>query len=442
MSPNGDLGYYADGLAEEITTTLAEAENLRVIPRTTAFHYRGTDLGTIAAELDVDGVLQGSVRKSGDTLRVSMQLIRASDGRQLWSESYDRPATGAFEIQEEIARTVAATLERRLVNAQRDESRFRPEPGAFETYLKASFEQDSNTPASIQRSIRLFEEVLDQDPDFAPAYAGLVNSYVLNIQWGFTPPEATRTAAGEAAERSLELGGAHPEAIAAAAAYHMIYEWDFDGAQELLVSAEDQDAPVIRLVRGWIAASRGRVDEALPDLRGAQASASHARFAKQITAWVELLSGATDEGLRSSQALVEEASDSPMSYLLLASALMDGGELDEAESALDRVDVLAGRSSPVSISARGILAATRGERAKAERLLGELDGLAEHDYVPATYRARVLLALGENDRALRELEKASENGSLLVLGLVLDPKFDPIRERPAFQEILQRANLL
>ncbi len=278
MSPNGDLGYYADGLAEEITTTLAEAENLRVIPRTTASHYRGMDLGTIAAEIDVDGVLQGSVRKSGDILRISMQLIRASDGRQLWSANHDRLATDAFEVQEEIARTVAATLERRLTTAQLDEPRFRPEPGAFETYLKASFEQDLNTPASIQRSIRLFEETLDQDPDFAPTYAGLVNSYILNILWGFTPPDATRVAAGEAAERSLGLGGAHAEAIGAAAAYHTIYEWDIDGAQELLASAEEQDAPAVRFVRGLIAAARGRADEALQDLRAAQASAPYARL--------------------------------------------------------------------------------------------------------------------------------------------------------------------
>ncbi len=265
MSPNGDYGYYGDGLAEEITTTLASVEGLHVVPRTTAFAFRDHELGAVGEDLQVDAVLQGSVRKSGDTLRIAAQLIRASDGRQIWNESYEEADDSAFQVQEGIARSVATAIEKELGVSESPT----PLPEAYEEYLKGRYELSRTTPASVNRAILLFESAIEADPDYASAHAGLVQAYVVNVLWGFAAPNETRELAREATELALALDeGDHEEALAAAAAYELIYEWDMEPTQELLDRAADAGirSEAIHTMQGLLFTAQHRLDEAQAEL--------------------------------------------------------------------------------------------------------------------------------------------------------------------------------
>ena len=275
MSPERDHEYFGDGLAEEITTALASVEGLEVVPRTSAFRFKGerVDLKTIASELGSDLLLQGSVRVSDGKLRVQVQLIRAEDGRQLWAETYDRPLEDAFEVQEDIARSVARAVEKKLSHPRSEDERYIPATGAYDDFLRGTFEREKNTPLSLARSIELFQSAIEKDPDFAPAHAGLVQSYALNLLWGFAPPSESREAARKASERALALAGDHPEALAAAACYRITYDGDLTGAEDLLSRSGDREE--IRPVRGIVLAARGRLDEAAREMDRATSLARH-----------------------------------------------------------------------------------------------------------------------------------------------------------------------
>ncbi len=166
MSPAREYEYFGDGLAEEITTALASVAGLDVVPRTSAFRFKDepVDLKTIASALGADPILQGSVRVSDGKLRVQAQLIRAADGRQLWTETYDRPLADAFEVQQEIATAVAHAVERELAHPPSGDARYVPVPAAYDDYLRGTYEREKSTPLSLSRSIHHFESAIEKNP--------------------------------------------------------------------------------------------------------------------------------------------------------------------------------------------------------------------------------------------------------------------------------------
>lgn len=432
MSPGGDFGYYGDGLAEEITTTLAGADGLRVVPRTTAFAFRDRDLATVGEELRVDAVLQGSVRKAGDVLRIAAQLIQTRDGRQIWNESFEEDDDNAFQVQEGIARAVALAIEKELGVATISA----PNPLAYEECLKARYELSRMTPASVARAIDLFESAIEADSDYAPAHAGLVQAYAVYVLWGFAPPDDTREQARQASELALALDGDHEEALAAAAAYQIIYEWDLARAQEILDRAADAGirSDAIHTMQALVFLVRGDLDRAEAELEESIALAPHAPFVHYVYAKVVYFSGRDDDALRILSELHEWAPDYILAPGLISRIRLHQGEVELAEAALDEFDRVTS-DSRLELALRAAFEAHVGREAEARALLATLQ--QSESYVPPAFVARVLTALGDEDGALDALERGARERSLPVLLLASDPDLDPLRSSERFDALLE-----
>jgi serine/threonine-protein kinase len=445
MSPDSDHEYYGDGLAEEITTTLAGVEGLSVVPRTSAFRFKGSDLDlrSIASELGADAVLQGSVRRSKDALRIQVQLLRGLDGRQIWSRTYDRRASDAFEVQAEIAGSVARAVEKRLGVSPVEDEHYVPTAEAYEDYLRGTFEREKNTPASLARSIQYFESAIDRDPDFAPAHAGLVESYVSNVLWGFSPPSDTREAARVASERAVALQGGNPEALAAAALYRMIYEWDFKGAETLLERGFRESGPdngPLHLVRGVLLDSEGKLEEASRDLELAERKLPRSPLAKHLRAAISFQRGSLEEARAKTESLLEWAPDYPLALLLLSRVEQKLGRSVEALEALSSFE----RSVPgtsLALASRAVLLAREGRTGESRELLSKLESLRREVYLPPAFLARVHAALGDLDEAFRELERAADERSFPLLLLTVDPDYEPLRAHPRYRALVSSLGL-
>ena len=434
MSPGADYGYYGDGLAEEITTTLAAVPGLAVVPRTTAFAFRDRDLDAIRQNLGSEAVLQGSVRKSGETLRIAAQLIRSRDGRQIWNESFEVADDRVFEAQQRIARSVAIAIQKKLVGAQRPA----PAPAAYERYLKGRYELSRTTPSSVKRAIALFEAAVEADPDYAPAHAGLVQAYVMNVLWGFNPPDESRALAQEAAELALASDGDHEEALAAAAAYELIYEWDFEQAQTLLDQAAGAGigSDAIHTMQGLLFAAQGRLQEAAAELDASMRMAPDDKpFVHYLSANVAFFERRDEDALNTLAAMRAWAPDYVLAIALVSKIRLHRGELDEAAEALEHFERVSSETA-FGLALRAIFTARVGREAEARE---GVDRLRERDdYVPAAFIARVLVALGDHEGALDELDRAAEDRSLPVLTIAVDPDFDALRSEPRFDALLAR----
>ena len=273
MSQLKDQEFFGDGIAEELTNTLTRLQGLYVAPRTSAFQFKGQslDIRDIGERLGVDHVVQGSVRKSGDDLRITAQLIQAADGTNLWSETYDRREEEVFAVQEEISRSIANALQVKLL-ASSDEywtDHYMADAGLYELYLRGRCHLNAGTELDTNRAVDLFEDVLAQDPDYAPAYSGLVDSYASLAYWGFASPQELAEDARRAAEKALELGGNMVDAQLAIAAYEILFRWDWSRG-ELAVRRALQIEPASARAHQWygrLLTMRGRLDEALSEAR-------------------------------------------------------------------------------------------------------------------------------------------------------------------------------
>ncbi len=441
MSPDGDHQFYGDGLADEITTTLASLGGVEVAPRTSTFRFKESseDLKTIGSELSVDAVLQGSVRRFDDRLRVSVQLIRVDDGKQIWSENYDRADVEAFAVHDEIAGSVAHAVRGSLVEAASRPADSVPAGGAYEDYLRGRFERERNTPAALERSITLFEGALDKDPDYAPAYAGLVQAYALSSLWGLSSPGQTRGAAREAAEHAVALDSDHPEAFAAAAAYELLYEWNVGEAESILDLGlrRSPESVELLLMRALAHASRGRLAAAREDIDEAVRHSPNHPLAHHLRASMDFHSGAYVQAAEECRSLLEWAPDYPLSWLLLSRSQARLGRFGEASETLDTFERLAGEGALV-VSHRAVLRALENRVDDARALLQQIDALGRDSYVPPMLRARARASLGETELALGDIERAYEERSLSLLWLSVDPDFASLGDEPRFQAIAGR----
>ena len=235
MSPGKDQEYFADGMSEELLNLLAQLPKLHVIARTSSFSFKGkeADIATIARTLNVAHVLEGSVRKSGDTVRITAQLIRASDSTHLWSQTYDRKLTDVFKVQDEIARAVVAALQVKLLPADRERLVAAPTVNAeaYDAYLKGLYHWYKLSPEGLDTAERYFELALSKDPGYARAYAGIGLLWMGRAQMGFVPPKDAAPKANAAAVKAVELDDALPDAHYALAIVSTWANWDWPTAE-------------------------------------------------------------------------------------------------------------------------------------------------------------------------------------------------------------------
>src|SRR5881409_3760977 len=430
----------------EFLAALQGVEGLRVASRTSVFALKGKpqDVRAIGALLGAAWVLEGTVRRAGDRLRISAQLTSTEDGQLLWSERYDRTLADVFAIQEEIARTIVDTLRATsfadlTAPAAR---RYTQSIAAYGLYLKGRYAWNKRTQEDITEAIRYFEQAIAEDPAYAPAYAGLSDSYALQLDYRSVAVADGFARAKEYARKALQLDETVAEAHASLGWALFIYDWDWDGAGREFQRAIELD-PRYPTAHQWFAfflAAMGRLDEALvaghTALELDPASVSIRRsmgFAYYYARRYDQARYHLSRALAMNPTAFE-------TYRFLALALAQQGQWAEAERATREAMALPG-SGPYTIATLGYVLARTGRRAEAEDQLAELDALRRTGYVSPVAYAMLHLGLEQWPQALDWVERAYQERRGWLAYLKVNPILDPLRGHPGLDVLLRRMRL-
>jgi adenylate cyclase len=440
LSPGRDHEWFSDGLTEELLNALSTIRGLRVAARTSTFATRGQNLeiGELAARLNVSHVLEGSVRRSGDRLRVSVQLILAAGGYNLWSQVFDRPLADVFEIQEEISRAIARELRVRLGGEVQAVARA-TDPATYDLYLRGLFHWRKGTREDVERAVEQFGAAVERDPGFALAWVGLADAYNRLANWGHRPPREVLPLARAAAQHAVELDSVL--APARATLGHTLRWWDHDrtaAGRELRRALELQPDHVESLEwYAWYLADEGRTGEAVELYRRAgkldPLSSSAVGMLTNMLVFADRYKEAVTHGEHVARTMANPVGVGSTSY---AYALYRIGRGAEAISMLERYP---GRRHLLT-AMLGYLYAVSGRPDDARQVLADFRRAAEREYVPAVDLALVHLGLGEHEAALTELERAWEEGSLPPQ-VNVTPWFEPLREHPRFVALVRNLGL-
>lgn len=442
LGGEADNEYFSDGLAEEILNALGQVEALKVAARSSAFSFRGkaTDIATIAGKLQVANVLEGSVRRAGQRIRVTIQLVDARTGFQVWSARYDRQMEDIFELQDEIARAITERLKVSLdAGAKRSTSNLE----AYELYLKGRYYW-AQRPQGIGKAIEYFERAADKDPNYARARAGLADCYVTLGSWenGTMPPVEAMAKAKEAAGKALELDERLAEAHTTLAYRTTHHDWDWACAEAQFQHAFELN-PNYAVCHHWYShylTAVGRTEESLKaskrcleldplDLVINVHMAWHYHFARQYEQAVEQCCKTSE---------LHPNSFWPAYFFGLA--YEQQGHVDLAIEEF-RTSVRMSGNVTFATAALGHLYGIAGKANEACVVYEELKARSERAYVPAYDIALVCTGMGWNDQALEYLARAHQERSGWITYLNVDPRLDPLRHDPRFVDLLRRVRL-
>ena len=437
--------YFADGMTEAVIGRLSMIHGLRVISRTSVMRYKDTHTSApeIAKTLGVDAIVEGSVVREGNRIRVHAQLIRCATDEHFWSETYDRELGDALALESEVAQAIAARVEVSITGVERARLiAARPvSPEVYESYLKGQFAANYSR-AAVERSIAYFEEAIRMDPAFAPAYLGLANAYdALGTSGiGGASPREVRPKVISAARKALELDPTIAEAHGLlAVVYQEQWQWgDAEGEFKRVFELTPNDAGAHLAYAGWLLC-QGRTEEA-------QAWSRRARELDPLgvggnnVGWILFHSRHYDEAIRELRSALAVRPNDGSIYWFLGFALIANGQADEAIPVLENAVALTDRS-PAVIGVLIRAYAHAGRRTEALRLLDELKRRQQKGYIPTAAFVNAYLGLGDNERAIIWLERAYEEQSLIMEYIKVHPFFDPLRGDPRFEDLVRRVGL-
>ena len=442
-SPDPENEYLSDGITDELIDALAKVEGLRVASRTSVFALKGKpqDVRATGALLGASEVLEGTVRKSGDRLRITAQLSSADDGRLLWSQRYDRTLHDVFAIQDEIARTIVDTL--RVTSfadlGPQPARRYTQSVTAYGLYLRGRFAWNNRTQEGVLESIRYFEEAIAEDPRYALAYTGLSDAYALQLDYRSVPVAEGFALAKHYARRALDLDDTLPEAHASLAWVLFVYDWQWEEARHEFRRSIELD-PQYATAHQWYAfllASRGRLDEALVEGHTAQELEPTSVSVRRTLGWLYYYARRYEQAryhLARAAAMNPSAEET---YRVLGLTLAIEGQLDEAERVL-RDAVLMEGASTYTTATLGYALARAGKRAEAEDVLRQLEARRTREYVSPVAFATLHLGLGNLDAALEWARQAHADRRGWLAYLDVNPLLDPLRGNPEFEALATR----
>jgi len=445
ISPDIADEYFADGMTDELIAVLSKIGRLRVVARTSAMRFKGekTTANRIGQELKVGSIIEGSVRKSKNRVRITVQLVDTQSEEQLWAETYDRDLLDIFSVQSDIAQQVAKSLELRLgvreTSALRQQQTQNPE--AYSFYLKGRNRWNLRAENEVTRAIKYFEEAVGRDPYYALAYAGLADCYSILGYYGFRRGAVVFPRAKELAEKALSLNESLAEAHASLGQALTLYYFDWEKAGTELDRALELN-PSYATAHFWRATQHmalGRTSESLAQSRKAVELDPLSMIILTNEARDLYLARRYDESIDHYQKSFEVDSNLPIAHKGLAEVYSQIGKHDEAVSEIEKAIALSGRSIFI-LDDLGYIYARAGKRDAATRILEDLDRLAGDEYVSSYGRAVIYAALGEEERAMTWLERAYEERSFLVY-VKVDPAFDNLRKEDRFVTLLHKMDL-
>ncbi|HEV8363395.1 MAG TPA: protein kinase [Gemmatimonadaceae bacterium] len=439
--PNDE--YFSDGMTEELIYALSAVKTLRVTARTSSFAFKRTafDAREVASRLGVSAIVEGSVRRGGQRLRISVRLVNAKDGYERWSQRFDREVSDVFAVQEEIARSIAGELEVQFSgNVKSDAAR----PAtrdllALEQYLKGRFAWNQRTEAASADAVRYFESAVARDPHFARAYAGLADAYLALPMYARTPPTDAWPNAKAAALKALALDATLAEAHTALAYGTMLYEWDWPRAEASFLEAIMFD-PAYSTAHHWYAdflAGRGRVEEALQEMQIAHSLDPVSRITGAELGWMLHLTGRSDDALRQLDQLLQLDPNYAHGHFIRGIVLTQQAEYPGAIAALRKALTLGGFYA----FAQGVLVyalARAKQRPEAEHALAELAVRASTERIPPFAFALAYTGLGDFDTAFMWLDRAVAQRDELLAENFFDPLFGPLRSEQRSHDVMLR----
>ncbi len=430
--------YFADGMTEALITELAQIGGLRVISRTSVMVYKGAKkpLPQIARELQVDAVVDGSVQRSGDKVRINADLIEASTDRHLWAKSYERDLRDILTLQSAVARAIAEEVQIKLTPAEQArliKSR-QVNPEAFEAYLAGRFYWNKRTAEGLEKSITYFQRAISKDPNYALAYAGLADSYHVLPELSAIPVEVAFPKARSAALKALAIDDSLGEAHSALANVKEDYDWDWKGAEEEYKRAIELSPGQVLAHASYsnLLLELGRLPEALSEARVAQQLDPLSAMANDNLSAVLYYAGQYDQAVEQCRKTLDIDPLSPQAHRHLGQVYVQKQFYGEAVSELKKAMELS-RGSTEAIAELGYVFGVSGKKDDARHVLLELKSATD----ASAYRlAIVYVGLAEKEKALEALKEAVNRRSPGVVHLKVSPLFQELRSDERFQELL------
>ena len=448
ISGDKEQEYFADGMTDALIAELGQIGSLRVISRTSVMRFKGArpqgGLEEIARQLKVDALIEGSVLRSGDRVRVTAQLIGAVPERHLWARSYERDLRDVLSLQGEIARSIADEVRAKLTpDVQARLTRARPvNPEAYQAYLRGRYYWNRRTADALKKAVEYLQEASEKDPGYALAYAGLSDSYALLAPYSGLPPKEAFTKAEAAAMKALEIDEQLAEAHASLAFVQQSYELNWLGAEREFKRAIELN-PNYATAHHWYAlylVCLGRIEEAKVEIQRALQLDPLSLVINSAAGRVLYLARQYDQAIEQYRKTLEMDQNFFPPLREIGMPYEQKGQYREAITAFQKARAMA----PDDMYVAGWLGhayAISGNRAEAQRLLDKLQERSQKRYVPAYSRSVIFTGLGNKDQAFEWAQKAYEEREEWLGYLKVEPAFDPLRSDPRFQDLLRRMNL-
>lgn len=446
MSADAENEYFCDGLAEELLNALAKIKDLKVAARTSAFSFknRNVDASEIGNTLNVKTILEGSVRKSGNRLRISVQLVNAADGYHIWSERYDGEVKDIFDLQDEITLAVIDELKVKLLSEEKAALRHRRAENveAYQLYLKGRYHFLKLTPAETEKGISYFQQAIAIDPNYALAYAGLAAAYVTFPMTCDAPAAEFFPKAKAAATKAIEIDESLSETYAALFWATFWYDWNWSEAERQCLRAIELNPNGADAHESYahLLSNIGRHDEALAEIeRARQLDPLHLRINAFVGQFL-LHAGKPDEALESLRKALELEPRFWLAHIFTASAYIEKKMFVEAVESAQKARQFSGISThPIAFG--GYALAKSSDEAAARAMLEGLLKLRTERYVPPCNIAMIYNGLGESDNALEWLERGFAERDARMAFLKVEPKWNNLRDDSHFQDLLRRVGL-
>jgi len=448
MSADKADEYLSDGMTEELLNVLAKVPGLRVPGRSSSFAFKGKTEDNIfrkvGEQLRVATVLEGSVRKAGDKLRITAQLVNVADGFHVWSETYDRDMTNIFAVQSDIAERVAEALKVQLLGAVTREKKPTENIEAYQLYLQGRTSWNRRTGESLKKAVEYFNQAIEKDPGYALAYAGLADCHVLLPLYAGVPPREAMPKASAAALKALELDSSLAEPHAALAYAKALFEWDWPGAEAEFRRAITL-SPNYATAHHWLAATvlrtLGRLDESLAELQRAQALDPLAPIINAELGEALQLAGNADLGIQILRKQIAPDSAFYLGRMYLGQGYLVIDRLPEALAELETMRRLSGSAS-YPLGLLGFAYARTGRTSEAKAILAQLLELQQQGLDCCVGIALAQHGLGDDEGAQASLEQAIEEKSVWLWMVSHHPLWKDLRPRPRVQAILKKMNLV
>lgn len=440
-SLSGDVSqdYFSDGMTDELITNLGQISALRVISRTSVMPYKRArkPLPQIARELDVDAVVEGTVLRAGNQVRITAQLIAAREDKHLWARSYQGDLRDSLTLQSQVARTIVDQIRIHLTPEQKSVLvNAKPvNPDAYEDYLKGRYFWNKRTQEGGAKAIDYFKDAIAKDPNYAQAYAGLADAW-----HRVGPPKETYPHSKALAEKALELNDSLSEAHTSLAICLNMFDWDWAGAEREFQRAIELNPSYATAHQGyaWMLTAEGRNREAINQIQIAEGLDPLSLSISSDMATMLVYAHRYDEAIRQSRKTVEMDPNRAQAHSVLGQAYAAKRMYPEAIEEYQRALTLYPENWAVLAELARVWALA-GHRGEAEKLLNHLNIRAKHEFISPTALALIYAGLNQSDQVLVSLEQAyAERFYPCVL---MDPAFDPIRPNPRFQDLVRRTGL-